>query len=62
MDLNLTDINLIANLNDLEIEEIMNSNNGVKEQVYKLLDKNLFENQSRKMNTIFEKLYSKKFT
>lgn len=61
IELNLTDINLIGYLNESEIEEIMNSNDGVKEKVYKLLDENLFANQSQKMNTIFEKLYSKKF-
>lgn len=61
MELNLTDIKLISFLTDVEIEEIMNNSDRVKEQVYKLLDENLFKNQPLVMNKIFGKLYSKKF-
>ncbi|MEH7753148.1 SIR2 family protein, partial [Bacillus toyonensis] len=45
MELNLTDIKLISFLTDVEIEEIMKNSDKVKEQVYNLLDKNLFKDQ-----------------
>lgn len=59
-ELELTDIKLISYLTDVEVEEIMKSSS-LKEHIYSLLDETLFENQSRVINKIFEKLYSKKF-
>ncbi|EJQ32380.1 hypothetical protein IEC_05392 [Bacillus toyonensis] len=59
-ELELTDIKIISYLTDVEVEEIMKSSS-LKEHIYSLLDEKLFENQSRVINKIFEKLYSKKF-
>ncbi|XKK24374.1 hypothetical protein HFP65_23780 [Bacillus sp. CB62A.1] len=59
-ELELTDIKLISYLTDVEVEEIMKSSS-LKEHIYSLLDEKLLEKQSRVINEIFEKLYSKKF-